>query len=97
METIKISEQEIINALCVYIADKRQVTPQEVEVELMYDDEYGFSAEVEVNGRTQILIKINYIEALRLWLDSEYNVDPFAARLELKLDDEEGIIAIATI
>jgi hypothetical protein len=97
METIKISEQEIINALCVYTADKRQVTPQEVEVELMYDDEYGFSAEVEVNGRTQILIKINYIEALRLWIDSQYNVDPFAARLELKLDDEEGIIAIATV
>ncbi|GGE61663.1 YxcD family protein [Priestia taiwanensis] len=97
METIKISEQEIINALCVYTADKRQVTPQEVDVELMYDDEYGFSAEVEVDGRTQVLIKINYIEAIRLWLDSEYNIDPFAARIELKLDDEEGIIAIAKV
>ncbi|MEM5635653.1 YxcD family protein [Bacillus toyonensis] len=95
METIKISEQELINALCVYIAGKRQVGPEEVLVELMYDDEYGFSAEVEVNGRQQILIQANLIEALRLLLDREYNVNSFAARLQLELDDEEGIYALA--
>ncbi|MFJ8526709.1 YxcD family protein [Bacillus sp. NPDC094106] len=95
METIKISEQELINALCVYIAEKRQVGPEAVLVELMYDDDYGFSAEVEVNGRRQILIQTNLIEALRLWLDTAYNVNPFAARLQLELDDEEGIIALA--
>ncbi|WP_433947808.1 YxcD family protein [Bacillus tropicus] len=95
METIKISEQELINALCVYIAEKRQVDPEEVLVELMYDDDYGFSAEVEVNGRQQILIQANLIEALRLLLDREYNVNSFAARLQLELDDEEGIYALA--
>ncbi|PFU69921.1 YxcD family protein [Bacillus thuringiensis] len=95
METIKISEQELINALCVYIAKKRQVGPEEVLVELMYDDDYGFSAEVEVNGRQQILIQANLIEALRLLLDREYNVNSFAARLQLELDDEEGIYALA--
>ena len=44
----------------------------------MYDDDYGFSAEVEVNGRQQILIQANLIEALRLLLDREYNVNSFA-------------------
>ncbi|MEH7463735.1 YxcD family protein [Bacillus thuringiensis] len=97
METIKISEQELINALCVYIAQKRQVAPEQVSVELMYDDDYGFSAEVEVNGRQQILIQANLIEALRLWLDMEYNINPFAARLQLELHDEEGIIAFANL
>ncbi|EEL50436.1 hypothetical protein bcere0022_22110 [Bacillus cereus Rock3-44] len=63
----------------------------------MYDDDYGFSAEVEVNGRKQILIQANLIEALRLWLDREYNVNPFAVRLQLELDDEEGIIALANL
>ena len=61
----------------------------------MYDDDYGFSAEVEVNGRQQILIQANLIEALRLLLDREYNVNSFAARLQLELDDEEGIYALA--
>ncbi|MFD3449767.1 YxcD family protein [Microbacteriaceae bacterium 4G12] len=94
METIKITEQQIINALCVYIADKRQVAPQDVMVELAYDD-YGYSAEVEVNNRQQILIQANIIEALRFWLHTEQGIDPYAARLQLELDDEEGIIAFA--
>ena len=93
METIKISEQELINALCIYIAEKDKCI-RKVLVELMYDDDYGFSAEVEVNGRQQILIQANLIEALRLLLDREYNVNPFAARLQLELDDE-GIYALA--
>ncbi|MDD1513800.1 YxcD family protein [Priestia megaterium] len=97
METIKISEQDIINAMCLYIAEKKQVQPQEVEIELMYDDDYGFSAQSYVHDRKQVHITLNIIEALRFWLDREMNVDPYAAGLELELDDEEGIIAFAKL
>ncbi|MFK2825980.1 YxcD family protein [Bacillus sp. B190/17] len=93
MGEIKVSEQEIINALCLHIADKRQISPHEVEIELMFDDDYGFSAEAHVSGRKQILITANIIEALRFWLDTEMGMDPFAAGVELVLDDHEGIIA----
>jgi len=65
LEKLIIPEQDIINALCVYISRKKQVRPEEVEVELMYDDDYGFSAESYVNGRKQVLIAQNIIEALR--------------------------------
>ncbi|MGN7297285.1 YxcD family protein [Ferdinandcohnia sp. SAFN-114] len=92
MATLILSEQEIINAVCVYIGLKKQVKPEEVEVELMYDDEYGFSAEVYVNDRKQILIMANLIEAIRLWLGEFLNRDPYAG-IKLVLDDEEGIIA----
>ncbi|MBU8880317.1 YxcD family protein [Bacillus sp. FJAT-29790] len=92
MERLIISEQDIINALCVYISRKKQVKPEEVEVELMYDDDYGFSAEAFVDGRKQVLITANLIEALRLWLDEFLNTDPYAG-INLVLDDEEGIIA----
>ncbi|MFE8700637.1 YxcD family protein [Cytobacillus sp. FJAT-54145] len=93
MEKLIISEQDIINAVCVYISRKKQVKPEDVEVELMYDDDYGFSAETYVDGRKQILIAANLIEALRLWLDEFLNRDPFSG-IKLVLDDEEGIIAI---
>jgi len=93
MGKIKISEQDIINALCLHIAHKRQITPQEVDIELMYDDDYGFSAEAYVNDRKQVLITANIIEALRYWLETEMSIDPFSAALELVLDDDEGIIA----
>lgn len=93
MEKLIISEQDIINAVCVYVSRKKQVKPEEVEVELMYDDDYGFSAEAYVHDRKQILIAANLIEALRLWLEEYLNRDPFAG-IELVLDDEEGIIAV---
>lgn len=94
MGKIVVAEQDIINALCLYIADKKQVTPHQVEIELMFDDDYGFSAESYVHGRKQILITANIIEALRSWLYSEMGIDPFAARIQLVLDDDQGIIAI---
>ena len=93
MAPLIIDEQDIVNAICMYIAEKKQTTPEEVEVELSYDDDYGFSAEVFVNGRKQILIKQNMIEALRMWLDEVLGRDPFSG-IELVLDDEEGIIAL---
>ncbi|PLS17724.1 DUF2653 domain-containing protein [Bacillus sp. M6-12] len=93
MEKIIISEQDIINAICVYISRKKQVKPEEVEVELLYDDDYGFSAESYVDGRKQVLITANIIEALRLWLEEFMNRDPYAG-IELVLDDEEGITAV---
>ncbi|WP_077620460.1 YxcD family protein [Bacillus sinesaloumensis] len=92
MATLILSEQEIINAVCVYIGLKKQVKPEEVEVELMYDDDYGFSAEVYVNDRKQVLIMANLIEAIRLWLGEFLNRDPYAG-IKLVLDEEEGIIA----
>lgn len=92
MATLILSEQEVINAVCVYIGLKKQVKPEEVEVELMYDDDYGFSAEVYVNDRKQVLIMANLIEAIRLWLGEFLNRDPYAG-IKLVLDDEEGIIA----
>ncbi|MCM3602952.1 YxcD family protein [Robertmurraya korlensis] len=92
MEKLIISEQDIINAVCVYTARKKQIHPEAVEVELMYDDDYGFSAEVFVDDRKQVLITANLIEALRLWLDEYLGRDPYAP-IKLHLDDNEGILA----
>lgn len=93
MAPLTINEQDVVNAICLYVADKKQVQPEEVEVELMFDDDYGFSAETFVQGRKQILVKQNMIEALRMWLDQVLGRDPFSG-IELVLDDEEGIIAL---
>jgi len=93
LEKLVIPEQDIINAICVYISRKKQIRPQEVEVELMYDDDYGFSAEVYVNDRKQVLITQNIIEALRLWMEEYMSIDPYLG-IKLELDDEEGIIAV---
>ncbi|TQR09270.1 YxcD family protein [Psychrobacillus soli] len=93
MEKLIIPEQNIINAVCVYIARQKHVKPEEVEVELMYDDDSGFTAEAFVNGQQQLLNTLNLIEALRISIKEFLNLDPNSTGIELILDDEEGIIA----
>lgn len=94
METIKFSEQDLINAICIQVASKRQIQPDQVMVELMWDEDLGFSAEIEVAGRQQILIEANLIEAVRLYLQTQLQRDPYSASIELVLDDDEGIIVL---
>ncbi|MDN4075025.1 YxcD family protein [Fictibacillus terranigra] len=97
MEQIKLYEQDIVNALCLFHAHKKEVEAEDVQVELLYDDDYGFSAEVHVGGRKQVLIEANLIEAIRFYLDNEMNINSFSAGLELALDEEEGIVAYVKI
>lgn len=96
MEKIKLSEQQLVNAICLHVASKKQIQPNAVSVELMWDEDYGFSAEVSALDRQQVLIEANLIEAIRFWLQTQLNRNPFAAAVELVLDDDEGIVAYAT-
>lgn len=93
MEKLIIPEQNIINAVCVYIARQNNVQPEQIEVELMYDDETSFTAEVFLNGQKQLLSTFNLIEAVRFSLNEFWNLDPLSTGIELLLDDVEGIIA----
>lgn len=92
MEKLILSEQEIVNSVCVFIASKIDIKPQEVEVELMYDDDKGFSAEAYVGRRSQVITTAIIIEAIRYWLEHYKDHNPYAG-IKLILDDEEGIIA----
>lgn len=93
MEQLTIFEQEIINALCLFHARFKNVQPEEVEVELMYDDAAGFTAEAHVNGQVELYNTVNFVTALRLYIDEQLQRDSMSARIVLDLHDEEGIIA----
>ncbi|HWL25857.1 MAG TPA: YxcD family protein [Ureibacillus sp.] len=93
MEKITLNEQDLVNAICLFHAKFRQVSPAEVEVELMYDDETGFSAEASVHGQQDIYSTANFIAAIRLYIDEQLNRDSMSARILLNLHDDEGIIA----
>lgn len=94
MEEVIIAEQDIVNAICLFMSDRKEIAPDAVRVELIYDDDYGFSAEVYVEGRMQVLVESSIIEAVRFWLDTAMQVDPYAASLRLELDPQEGIIML---
>ncbi|MED1201611.1 DUF2653 family protein [Heyndrickxia acidicola] len=93
MTTVKLFEQEVINALCVYISRKESISPEEVMVELLFDDDTGFSVEAEFRQQRQFLKEPVMIQALRKWVQFQHGLDPFSAGLQLELDDQEGIVA----
>ncbi|WP_106767810.1 YxcD family protein [Paenibacillus faecalis] len=87
-----LSMDEIINAVCIHQAERRGVKPTDVVVELCWDEDTGFTAEIWVNNRSQYLIEANLIEAILRYLYSEYNIRAYREQVRLELEDE--IIAI---
>ncbi|MFS0575731.1 DUF2653 family protein [Sporosarcina sp. 179-K 3D1 HS] len=94
MEKLIIPEQDIINAVCVLMSRKEFMEPEDIEVELLYDDVNGYYAEAFANGVKHNLQTYHLIEALRSWLKDFLNIDPFAAGIQLQIDEEQGMIAV---
>lgn len=88
-----MDEQEIVNAICLATARQHSLHPEEIEVELAYDDEEGFSAEAYFNGQKQTLTTLDMIQTIRLWIDEVHHIDPVTAGIQLKFDESEGIFA----
>ena len=85
---MKLSEQDIINAVCLNTAERKQLQPTEVEVEMMWDEDHGFSAEVHAAGRSQILIAANLLESIERYLYTQHNMRVFRDQIRLELEDE---------
>ncbi|MBP1990349.1 DUF2653 family protein [Paenibacillus eucommiae] len=89
---MKLNEQDIMNAICLHMAKRKQVKPEQVQVQLLWDEALGFSAEVVVDGRSQFLIEASMKEAIERYMLNEYNQRVFRSQVEL--DIEEEMIAI---
>ena len=93
MAELTMTEQDIVNAICLDQAQQHNVNPEDVEVELAYDDDNGFTAEVEIQLQIQVLSSFDMIQAIRSYIKDVLQQDPYAAGIKLLLDREEGIIA----
>ncbi|TBL80174.1 YxcD family protein [Paenibacillus thalictri] len=85
---MRLGEQEIVNAICLHMAQRKQLRPTDVEVEMKWDEDYGFSAEVHIQGRSQILIEANILEAIERYLLTEQQLRVFRDQIRLSLEEE---------
>ncbi|WP_438350986.1 YxcD family protein [Paenibacillus sp. FA6] len=85
---MELSMDEIINAICLHMAERKGVRPTDVQVELSWDEEHGYSAEVWTQGRSQYLVESNMIEAILRYLQSEYDIRAFREQVTLDIDEE---------
>lgn len=83
-----LSMDEIVNAICIHMAERKGVRPTDVNVELSWEEDTGYSAEVWIQGRSQYLVESNMIEAILRYLHSEYNIRAYREDVRLDLDEE---------
>jgi len=89
-----LSMDEIINSICLHMAERKQVQPTDVLVELSWEEETGYTAEVWVQGRSQYLVESNMVEAILRYMHSEYGIRAYREQVKLELDEE--ITAVVT-
>ncbi|MDF2669112.1 MAG: hypothetical protein K0R67_1418 [Paenibacillus sp.] len=85
---MRLNEQEIVNAICLHISERKQISPNQVNVELMWDEDLGYSAEVQAEGRSQILIEANMLEAIERYVLKQYDQRVFRSQIHLDIEDE---------
>ncbi|CAM4506370.1 YxcD family protein [Paenibacillus xylanexedens] len=83
-----LSMDEIVNAICIHMAERKGVRPTDVNVELSWEEDTGYSAEVWIQGRSQYLVESNMIEAILRYLHNEYNIRAYREDVRLDLDEE---------
>ncbi|WP_342561546.1 YxcD family protein [Paenibacillus sp. FSL R7-0345] len=88
MSMTVLSMDEIINAICMHMAERKGVRVQDVQVELSWDEDTGYTAEVWIQGRSQYLVESNMIEAILRYLHSEYGIRAYRENVRLDLDEE---------
>ncbi|HZG74880.1 MAG TPA: DUF2653 family protein [Paenibacillus sp.] len=83
-----LSEAELVNALCLHMAERKGIRPENVHVELIYDDELGFSAELRVEGRDIVWIEANMAEAVSRYMHKQYGRQAYRDDISFRLADE---------
>lgn len=85
---MRLAEQDIVNAICLSMAERKQLKPNDIDVELMWDEDLGFSAEIFVGGRSQILTQGNLFEAIAQYMHTQFQMQVFWDQIHLSLDEE---------
>jgi hypothetical protein len=80
--------EQIVNAVCVNMAERHEVPLTSVEVELIYEEEQGFSAEVWIQGRSRFLVEANLKEAIMRYVLTEFGQRVYPSQIQLDVEGE---------
>ncbi|RKN86605.1 DUF2653 family protein [Paenibacillus ginsengarvi] len=83
-----LNQQELINAICEHMAERKGISPDQVSVQLEWEESLGFSAEITIDGRSHYIIEANMLEAVERYVLNHYNRRVFRSQLELDVEDE---------
>ncbi|MBQ4897566.1 YxcD family protein [Paenibacillus sp. Marseille-P2973] len=83
-----LSMDEIINAICIHTAERTGLRPTDVQVELSWDEDTGYTGELWAGGRSRYIVESNILEAIMQYVYKEYGIRAFRDDITLDLDEE---------
>ncbi|GEO26472.1 hypothetical protein AAC03nite_22570 [Alicyclobacillus acidoterrestris] len=94
----ELSEPDIADACCDFIANRLGCMPQDVLVQLTFSDEDGFGAEITVRGiREKPMQQLDLIDAIQEYVADRERFrggDSGVTHVELQFAEHRGVYAI---
>lgn len=93
---IFFNEQDIANAVCVFVADLERTQPENVEIEFQFDEEEGVRCIAKTHrdffyGEQQIADSIGF------FLEEFHNFESHSMEILLGFDEDNGVTSQITI
>lgn len=88
------NEQDVIDSVCVEVAARENVRPENVDVDLEFNPSYGFAANARYRGMFERrLNEQELIDAVAFYLREWHNFNPDQLKVDLRFNQQEGISA----
>lgn len=90
---IHFDEQDVVDAVCVWVADRHGVRLEDVDVDLQFDPQAGFAAEARANWRHFHLNEQDMVDAIAFYLAEHHQFIPDELRVDLQFTEGVGVEA----
>lgn len=90
---IHFTEQDVVDACCVYMARNHRTRPEDVQVDLQFNPSQGFSAQTSVGYRNVVMYQQDLVDAICTYLAEYHQFNPNSLSVDMIYDDRLGIEA----
>ncbi|MGZ6505353.1 MAG: DUF2653 family protein, partial [Tumebacillaceae bacterium] len=93
---LNFNEQDLVDSVCVFAAQRFNVNPQNLMVELFFNPQMGFSATAATrdNYHRFQLNEQDLIDAVAIFLSEQHRFDPHRLAIELFYEEGHGFSAV---
>jgi hypothetical protein len=90
----ELVEQDVADACCEFVANRERCRPEAVDVELLFDDDEGFAADIRIAGRfAPRMMERDLVDAIAEFVAAREGVAPQAVEVNLEFNERLGVYA----
>lgn len=90
---VLFNEQDLVDSICIYIAVKESIEPQQVEVDLEFHPSLGLAASTSALGCATRLYEQDIIDAVAVYLQDYHQFVADHLQVNLSFSEKDGFTA----